>query len=80
MGPKSFTWVTSGFPDQDNIDTVGWPFTANGKAYLGVTTSDAEPAVYIIDPKTASAKKGITVTGVTSIQGLAKLSPQSDIN
>ncbi len=80
MSTKSFNWVRAGFPAVDQIDNAGWPFAANGKAYIGVTASDAQPAVYVIDPKTATAKKGISVDGVTNIPGLAKLSPQTNVD
>lgn len=76
MSTKDFKWIRTGFPAVDAIDAAGWPFTANGKAYIPITPSNAQPAVYVVDPKTAIAKKGITVSGVTSIAGLAKLSPQ----
>jgi len=76
MSTKQFTWVSSAFPDKSTIDSAGWPFTADGKAYIPVTTSGGQPTVYVVDPKTAVAKKGISVSGVTSIAGLAKLTPQ----
>ncbi len=79
MANKEFKWVRNGYPELAKITGSGWPFTANGKAYVSVLTTDAQPAIYSIDPKTAVAKKGITVSGVTSIPGIAKLSPQSSI-
>lgn len=79
MSTKKFTWIRAGIPAASEIDGIGWPFTSDGKAYLGITASNAQPAVYVIDPKTATAKKGITVTGMSAIQGLARLSPQSNL-
>jgi hypothetical protein len=75
MSTKDFKWV-SGIPAKDNISNTGWPFTSNGKAYIPVTAADAQPAVYNLDPKSGVAKKGITVSGVNSIPGLARLTPQ----
>jgi|GEM_PF-366832 len=79
MSSKDFKWVRTGFPAANQIDNAGWPFSANGKAYIGVTASDAQPAVYVIDPKTATARKGISIDGVTNIPGLARLSPQDNV-
>jgi len=80
MSTKTFTWVRNGFPSIDNITSVGWPFTADGKAYVPVVTTDAYPAVYVIDPTTGIAKKGISISDATSIPGLGKLTPQAGIN
>lgn len=80
MSTKSFKWVREGFPTTEQITNVGWPFTADGKAYISVVTPDNNPTVYVIDPVTATAKKGISVSGVSAIPGMGKLSPQNDIN
>lgn len=86
MGTKDFKWVVvrtapdlAGFPSTAEITSTGWPFTADGKAYISVVTPDSHPTVYVIDPVTATAKKGISISGVSTIPGMAKLSPQSDI-
>lgn len=81
MSNNSFNWVRTGIPTPDLIESAntGWAFTTNGKAYVGITAIDAQPAVYVIDPVTATAKKGITVTGATSIPGLGRLTPQENI-
>lgn len=79
MGTKTFSWVRTGFPSVDQITGVGWPFTADGKAYVSVVTTDAYPAVYVIDPATATAKKGISISDATSVPGLGKLTPQDNI-
>ena len=80
MGTKDFKWVRTGFPTITEITSVGWPFTADGKAYISAVTPDTNPTVYVIDPATATAKKGISISGVTAIPGMGKLSPQSGIN
>jgi hypothetical protein len=56
---KKFTYVT-GMPD--DISTFGsTPFFEDGTAYMPVTTTNGQPALYCINPATAVAKKGITV-------------------
>lgn len=79
MSTKAFTWVRDGFPAIDIISSVGWPFTADGKAYIPVVTTDAYPTVYVIDPATAIATKGISISDATAIPGLGKLAPQASI-
>ncbi|WP_368320838.1 DUF4374 domain-containing protein, partial [Parabacteroides distasonis] len=45
----------------------------DGIAYMAVTTTDgSQPAVYRIDPKTATATKGLTVEA-EQISGVGKL-------
>lgn len=79
MSTKTFTWVRDGFPTIDIITSVGWPFTADGKAYIPVVTTDAYPTVYVVDPATAKATRGISISDATAIPGLGKLSPQASI-
>lgn len=80
MGTKDFKWVREGFPAVSELTSTGWPFTADGKAYISAVTPNTNPTVYVIDPLTATAKKGISISGVSAIPGMGKLSPQSDIN
>ena len=49
------------------------PFVENGMVYVAVTTTDANPAIYKIDPATAKASKGLEVEA-TQITGIGKLS------
>jgi len=79
MSTQSFKFITDGFPAVDVISSVGWPFTADGKAYIPVVTTDAFPTVYVVDPATAKATKGVSISDATSIPGLGKLSPQEDL-
>lgn len=59
------TTVTSGFGNT--------PYTENGITYVAVTTTDGnQPAIYRIDPKTATATKGLTVES-TQVTGVGKL-------
>ena len=80
MSTKDFKWVRTGFPTTSEITSVGWPFTADGKAYISAVTPTTNPTVYVIDPATAVATKGISISGVSAIPGMGKLSPQSAIN
>ena len=73
-GSKKLTYVT-GLPSADLISGFGnAPYTENGNVYLAVTTTDGHPAVYKIDPSSATATKGVTVEA-TQITGIGKLSP-----
>lgn len=73
-GSKKLTYVT-GLPSADSISGFGnTPYTENGYAYMAVTTTDGHPAVYKIDPSSATATKGVTVEA-TQITGIGKLSP-----
>lgn len=73
-GSKKLTYVT-GLPSTDSISGFGnTPYTENGYAYMAVTTTDGYPAVYKIDPSSATATKGVTVEA-TQITGIGKLSP-----
>lgn len=51
------------------------PFMENGYAYMPITTTDDYPAIYKIDPITATATKGAVIE-VTSVNGVGKLQPQ----
>lgn len=69
---KSLTYVT-GLPSSDIVSGFGnEPYTVDGKAYVAVTTNDGNPAIYQIDPATATATKGITVES-NQIGGIGKL-------
>lgn len=72
MSTRTFSWLT-GFPAKTEIVDRGtsWPFNYNGKSYVGVQTVIGSPAIYAIDPVTATATKGVTVADVTSIGGIA---------
>ena len=61
MTEKTFSWVGGEFPSKDDIISVGLPMNYDGKAYLPITVEGEYPAIYIIDPETATAVKGITV-------------------
>lgn len=71
---KSFTWVT-GLPEPANItNTVGViAMGYNGKCYLPVAEKNNDAAIYVIDPTTAQAKKGLVVKGAQGIRGIGKI-------
>lgn len=70
---KQFAYVT-GLPAASVTTGFGnTPYTEKGIAHMAVTTTDgSQPAVYLIDPTTATATKGITVTA-ESISAVGKL-------
>jgi muconolactone delta-isomerase len=58
---KMYREVT-GLPALDKISSIGsTPYTENGKIAIPVVSTDAYPHVYIIDPATASAIKGLEI-------------------
>lgn len=57
----------------DNTTSIGnAPYMENGFAYIAINTSDGYPAIYKIDPASATATKGLTVE-VTTLSGVGKL-------
>lgn len=48
------------------------PYMENGSAYIAVTTASGYPAIYRIEPSTATATKGLVVKA-TSLNGVGKL-------
>ena len=69
---KTFKWVESGLPAYDQITSSSNAVSFDGKAFLPVTATGSKPAIYVIDPVTATAKRGIEVDA-NSINGLGKL-------
>jgi len=66
----------SGLPSTDKISGFGnTPYIENGNAYIAVTTTDGYPAIYKIDPASATATKGLTVVA-TQVKGVGKLAAQ----
>lgn len=69
----NLTFVT-GLPEADTITDFGkMPYVENGSVYMPVVTSEGYPAIYKIDPATASATKGLTMM-VQSATAVGKLS------
>ena len=72
VAAKTFKWVT-GIPAKDKITDTGLPASYDGKMYFPITAEAANPAIYIIDPATAAATKGLSVAGATSINAIGRL-------
>ena len=73
-GDKKLTYVT-GLPSTDQISGFGnQPYVEKGNAYVTVTFNEGggNPAIYKIDPATASATKGLTIEA-TQVIGVGKL-------
>ncbi len=71
-----FTWV-EGLPDADSINSLSKnAFVDNGLAYIAVTpvTAGAKPTMYVINPVTATATKGLVVTADGGVSAVGKLS------
>ncbi len=67
----------SGMPSAETISGFGTaPYTENGKAYIAVSTTEGHPAIYVIDPSTAVATRGVTIEA-TQINGVGKLKTQN---
>jgi hypothetical protein len=72
MAAKSFKWVT-GIPTKDKITGTGLPMAYNGKMYFPIVEEGEYPAVYIIDPVTGAAQKGVSIRGATSLNAIGRL-------
>jgi len=70
---KTFNWIGGDFPAMDEISDSGLPMAYNGKMYLPITVTGADPVVYVINPSTAVATKGITISGATNINAIGRL-------
>ena len=44
-------------------------YVHNGSVYIAINSESSSPAIYRIDPATAKAEKGITVTSAAEING-----------
>ncbi|WP_075566573.1 DUF4374 domain-containing protein [Ihuprevotella massiliensis] len=76
MESKKFTWL-SGLPAKNLItsgaETGGVPMYADGVVYLPITQFGQDAAIYLVNPETGVATKGITIRGVREIRTLGKL-------
>ncbi len=76
MDTQKFTWL-SGVPTKNLItsgaETGGVPMFADGVIYLPITQFGQDAAIYLVNPDTGVAIKGITIKGVTEIRTLGKL-------
>lgn len=72
MSNKSFNLI-KGIPAKaDLVDLMGvsWPYVFQGKLYMGISTSLEPARIYVIDPQTTAAKKGIKVVGAAAIDAI----------
>lgn len=70
-GEKRFTWI-EGLPEPDHIGSLSKnAYINDGLAHMAVTTTTAgsKPTIYVIDPETATASKGLVVTsdGISAV-------------
>jgi hypothetical protein len=72
MGAKTFEWVKN-LPDKSVILNTGLPMAYEGKMYFPITAEGVDPAIYSIDPVTATAVKGLSVFGAKSINAVGRL-------
>lgn len=71
MEDRTFNWL-NGLPSKDAIISTGLPASHKGKLYFPVTAEGENPAVYSIDPVSATATKGISVMA-TNIRAVGVL-------
>ena len=75
MGETGQLTYVDGMPETEKISSFGNAiYNENGKVYVIVTTTDGYPSIYVIDPTTATASKGVTVEA-TQINGVGLLLP-----
>ena len=76
MEEKSFKWI-SGLPNKSLIlsgtETGGVPMFNDGKLYMPITSFGEDASIYIVDPESAQATKGITLKGVYEIRTIGYL-------
>ena len=67
----------TGLPSEDVLSAYGnIPYNENGYIYMPVSTTDGStPALYKIDPRTATATKGLTIIA-ESVSTVGKLTSQ----
>lgn len=77
MAAKQFEWI-SGLPNKADIadNGVKWPYVFDGKIYMGVTTVNEDPRIYVIDPDARQAKKGLLVKNAESIESVTFVEQQ----
>lgn len=74
MKQKTLAWVGGDMPGKDEItSTATTPMAFNGKLYFPITAGSDNPTIYIIDPATATATKGASIVGASSIRAVGKL-------
>ncbi|MBE9599835.1 DUF4374 domain-containing protein [Pedobacter sp. MC2016-24] len=74
VAQKQFTWVT-GIDAKIPADFYGSPlFINNGKAYLPLSSEQTSVSyLYVIDPSTNTAKRGLKLIGIKDVSGMGVL-------
>jgi len=72
MKAKTFNWI-SGLPNVDQILDTGLPMGYDGKMYFPISMEGEFPAIYIINPATATATKGLSISGSSHIRAVGRL-------
>lgn len=74
MKDKNFKWIGGDMPAKDDVVSTGTtPMVFDGKIHFPITVTGENPSIYIIDPITATATKGLSIAGATSIRSIGKL-------
>ena len=72
-GTGELAVVTEGLPAADLLVSIGTPYSEGGAAYVPIRTTDgSHPTIYRIDPATATATPGLTVTA-TDVAAVGRL-------
>lgn len=73
---RKLTYVT-GLPAVETIVSfANDPYVEDGKVYMPVMVTEQSPAIYVVDPVTASAVKGVTVSAADVITSVGRLTYQ----
>ncbi len=68
----------NGMPEASAISSYGVPFSDNGCTYMPITLNDGStPAIYKIDPTTATVTKGVTIAA-DGISAIGKLTAAAE--
>lgn len=69
MKTKSYRKL-EGIPAMNDIVNTGLPYAYEGQLLFPITGKGQDPAIYIINAKTATAKKGVTISGTPGITAI----------
>ena len=66
--------TVSGLPSESELASFSkFPFAENGVGYISVATLSGDPAIYLIDPATAVATRGLSVKTATEVSAMGVL-------
>jgi hypothetical protein len=71
MVTRKLDWI-SGLPSKADIadNGVKWPYVFGGKIYMGVTTVNEDPRIYVVDPIKKEATKGLLAKNAETIESV----------